>query len=172
MNSVAPAFERLRELNEAVALLSRSGQSIPAVMLTYSAIDILGSLSRPDPKQDATGIDFQNWVSTFMLPGSQLTTSALDLWAARCGFLHCLSPYSSLSRRGKAQEICYTLTRESSETANAAAKTSGQKVIVVFVPDFLGAYFIGAQRFAEKVEHDSSFRVLFDANSEHLFGVL
>ena len=168
----AQALERIRELIEAATVLHKNGGSIPSMVLAYSTIDIMGSLLRPDPNSDAKGSDFQKWVSDFMLPGSNLEATAVDLWAARCGFLHCLSPYSNISRSGKAKEICYALTSEVAEVARAAAKRAGKDVIVIYVPDFLRAFIIGAQRFAVAVDQDPDVRKLFDANAKGLFDVL
>jgi hypothetical protein len=165
------ALARIRGLTEGIRLLEQSGMSGAALVLTYSTIDILGSLLRPDSTQDAKRPDFQKWVTTFMLPRSTIGVSAIDLWAARCGLLHCLSPYSNLSRSGKAKEIAYASTPEMADTARAAAKADGLDVIVVLVSDFLKTFAIGAQRFAVAVDQDPEVERLFDMNYSSLFTV-
>lgn len=47
-------------------------RNLPALLLLYTAIDIVAGLDRPAKKKDATRADFRAWVDEFLLPGSGL----------------------------------------------------------------------------------------------------
>jgi hypothetical protein len=85
-------------------------QILPALVLLYTTIDVIGSLEHPR----ATGPTFKSWVATYMLP-SGLPCSAVDLYAARCGVLHTLTINSDLRRQGKARAILYAYGPASAE---------------------------------------------------------
>lgn len=78
---------------------------LPALMLTYSAIDIAGWLDSTGSEQ--VNVTFTRWVNSYMLPAKSLPCSALDLYGARCGLLHTLTSTSRLSGQGKAKHLAY-----------------------------------------------------------------
>jgi len=78
---------------------------LPALMLIYSGIDILASLERR--KGEGTKASFTRWVDEYLLKAVSLPCTSLELYAARCGILHTLTPESDLSRKGKAREVGY-----------------------------------------------------------------
>jgi hypothetical protein len=95
------------ELLAAVGDCFKNRRILPGLVLLYATIDILASLDRPDSKQDVTRDDFVAWVDAFLLPGSSLKCTGIDLHAARCGLLHTYAPGSRLSGEGKAKEMYY-----------------------------------------------------------------
>ena len=64
---------------------------IPALVLIYSAIDSISWVASNKENQQV-GKRFQAWVDTWMLHKYPLPCTALELYAARCGILHTLSP--------------------------------------------------------------------------------
>jgi len=67
-----------------------------AVVLAYSAIDNLAFLTMDQKQPDVTGADFRRVVSQYI--GSSVGATPDELWAARCGILHCHTAQSRLSR--------------------------------------------------------------------------
>jgi hypothetical protein len=80
---------------------------LPGLMLLYAHIDIAAALNRPASKSEVTRQDFKNWVDEYLLPNSNLSCTADDLYAARCGLLHTYMAESKSSREGKAKQIFY-----------------------------------------------------------------
>jgi len=78
-----------------------------ALILLYTLLDILASLSRPNGQLETTSDDFMRWVEEYLLPGNPLTCSAEDLWGFRCGMLHTLSEESSHTRKGKSRIVLH-----------------------------------------------------------------
>ena len=103
LKSIAATFH---QAFDAIRLLNQAQLVQPCLVVLYSTIDSIASLSSTHDR-DVTRQDFEGWVNRFLLPGSKLTCTSTDLYAARCGVLHSFSAYSSIQRRGKARLICY-----------------------------------------------------------------
>lgn len=97
----------LSELMSVIKYTLDSKKHLPTLILIYSTIDILSWLNRPASKPDVTKSDFISWVDQYLLPGSTLMCSSIDLYAARCGIVHSYQAESKLSREGKAKQIWY-----------------------------------------------------------------
>jgi len=95
------------ELEAAIQLTLNAKKHLPTLILIYSSIDILAWLNRPVTHPDVIRSDFIFWVDKYLLPGSNLNCSSLDLYAARCGIVHSYTAESKLSREGKAKQIWY-----------------------------------------------------------------
>jgi hypothetical protein len=78
----------------------------PALILTYSGIDAASWLCAEQPDGPVQNY-FVAWVEKYILLNGRFECSALDLWAARCGIVHTLTPSSRLARQGKVREILY-----------------------------------------------------------------
>jgi hypothetical protein len=77
---------------------------IPALILIYTAIDSVGWIASDNPKE-GVGTRFQNWVNNWMLNNGRLTCAAEELYAARCGVLHTLTPNSTLNEKKGVRKI-------------------------------------------------------------------
>ena len=98
-------LENISRHNKAIDLCLSNHLRMPALILIYSGIDIMAALGRPRDKDEATRSDFIEWCDSFMLNGSELSCTAIDLYAARCGIVHTYTMNSRLSKQGKAKEI-------------------------------------------------------------------
>src|SRR4051794_28242930 len=107
MNMFKHVTENVQDFVRAARLCLNTGLVLPCVALIYSAIDQLACLDRAPEHKDVQRDDFIKWVDTYLLPGSGLNCSAIDLYGARCGVLHSQSPQSRLSRLGEAKQLCY-----------------------------------------------------------------
>ncbi|MFH1618412.1 MAG: hypothetical protein ABIG11_00750 [bacterium] len=66
----------------------------PALILIYSAIDMLGWVDSGDA--DANKNSFLMWTEKYLLTQKAFGCTALDIYAARCGLLHTVTPFSRL----------------------------------------------------------------------------
>ena len=74
----------------------------PALILIYTGIDIAGWL---DAESDDTPVQesFIGWAQRYLLSAKPLPCTAIELYSARCGLLHTLTPDSRLSTTGDAR---------------------------------------------------------------------
>lgn len=139
----------------------------PALVLLYSALDILGSLIRPKTNADSSSKDFQMWVNRYLLRDPLLPATSVDLWGARCGILHTNSPNSPKSRRGRSKSIHYVIgDKDFAAFAQQTLPTDSPSVIVD-VDILFAAFTDGIAAFARDVQTDTALRdtVLFHASS-------
>ena len=78
----------------------------PALILIYSAIDSASWIASDNPNE-AVKIRFQDWVNKWVLNNDKLKCTAEELYAARCGILHSLTPNSTLSEKKGVRKIAY-----------------------------------------------------------------
>ena len=76
-----------------------------ALVLVYSAIDNLAFLTMDEKRGDVTGADFRRVAKQYI--GSSVGATADELWAARCGILHCHTADSKLSRERHILKLVY-----------------------------------------------------------------
>jgi hypothetical protein len=79
----------------------------PTLVLLYSAIDVAAWLSNDD-QNAKVGKRFMAWVDQYLLKAKPLHCTSADIYAARCGVVHKLSPDSDMSDQGKARQVCCT----------------------------------------------------------------
>lgn len=98
--------ESLLDLARGIETCREQKLHLPTLVLLYSAIDISAWMTNEDPKA-GVGKRFMAWVDQYLLKATPMDCTAADLYAARCGIVHTLSPDSDLSDKGKARRICY-----------------------------------------------------------------
>jgi len=99
--------ESINELLNGILLVHGEDLSIPALILLYVGIDFVASLDRRDPYKDVTRADFMAWVDRYLLPKSDFKCSSIDLYSARCGWVHTYTSKSRFVKTGEAKEIFY-----------------------------------------------------------------
>jgi hypothetical protein len=162
--------ERIKEMTGALEQLGRNGLILPMLMLSYSYMDIFASLVRLDVDADVKQKDFIAWVDRYMLPIGGCDLTALDLYAARCGILHTLSPTSRLSRKGEAREIMYV--KDSTIAAQERQRFASQNrthLVIVEIPVFLDAFVRAAECFFREIEADVALQERVRANARYIF---
>ena len=93
------------ELLASIIILLEAHHEKSALILVYSGIDILGALDTDDGQ--ASKASFVEWADRYMAPAAKLGCSALELYSARCGLLHALTPDTRLTKEGKARRFTY-----------------------------------------------------------------
>jgi hypothetical protein len=136
------------------ACIERKAQTA-SLILIYSAIDITAWLNNDDP--DArVGKRFMAWVDAYILKVAPLPCSAIDLYAARCGLLHTLTPESDLSNAGKARLICYAWGKASGEKLQAltVAARLDSRFAAVHIEALYKAWRDGLGLWIQELEQD------------------
>jgi hypothetical protein len=172
------------QLFSAIELCTAGRLRGAALILLYAAIDIAAWIG-----SDRTTVKarFTEWVDKYLLPGTSLKCSALDLYGARCGLLHSHSADSDLSRAGIVTELGYAwkpstaheleqLVQASVDLhARAGSKGQGDYFIAVQAEDLIGAFQKGVEVFLNDLDEDASkmeaasvktARVLSDLSTE------
>jgi hypothetical protein len=149
------AFEKAFQ---AIDLLCETELHQPCLVLLYSTIDAAAWLS-VSGEADVSRNAFTGWVDAFLLPGSSLECTALDLYGARCGILHSMSAFSALSRSGKVRTISYAWGSASlSELQGVLRYKRRDDIVAVHINDLRAALRSGFQVFLDKLGSDAQLR--------------
>src|SRR5262245_16115686 len=144
----------------------------PALILLYSGIDTAGWLDSPD--RDATRDSFLKWVDNYLLKAKPLACTALELYAARCGLLHTMTPDSRLSFEGKVRRICYAWGTASVESIQRTIDLTGKgtEYVAVHVNELYEGWRLGLLRFSNVLDGDLALRAHVHAKAGQFFADL
>jgi hypothetical protein len=92
------------ELLGSIATLLETHRERSALILLYAGVDILGAL---DSDGEATRQSFVTWADRYMTPATKLGCDALELYSARCGLIHALTPETRLTKEGRTRRFAY-----------------------------------------------------------------
>lgn len=125
-------------------------RTLPALALIYTIIDVLGSLERKEG--EGTRKAFIRWVEAHLLPDELLPCTALDLYAARCGVLHSLTPDADLVRKREARRLAYAWGKGSAaDLREIARRLKREDVIAIHVGDFIDAVDAAFKSYLEEL---------------------
>jgi hypothetical protein len=159
-------FVNLLSLGAGAEICIKNKHIGPALILIYSAIDTCGWLD--SDSAFATRRSFIDWTEKYLLRAKALQCSALDLYAARCGLLHTLTPDSQLSAEGKARRICYAWGKGKAQDLQRMINLSNKQstYVAVHVAELYEAWRLGLIDFTEKLQGDpvGKSKVLAKAN--------
>jgi hypothetical protein len=141
----------------------------PALVLIYVGIDFVANLSRPEDQSEVRRTDFVNWAERYMQCESQLGVSGLDLYAARCGFLHSYSMNSRLSEQGKAKRIIYAWGNVSTEEPMRLLKSLGLSEVMLKIEDLYLSYVDGLATFSTALDNDRDLAMRVEQRSRKFF---
>lgn len=124
---------------EAAELCRSHALDVPMLVLIYTALDTLAWALYGDSSNNVRQ-RFTSLCDTYILPGSTLQCTALELYAARCSILHTLGWESELSKTDKARSIFYSFGTDDPTIAQAAIEiTNPGKFISVKADNLLAA---------------------------------
>lgn len=155
-------LQNIKTLDAAIQDCLACGRILPALVLIYAGIDIIGSLEG-DPK-DGVQKSFTRWVDLYMLTNPKLECTALELYGARCGMVHTLTANSRLSREGKARTIIYAWGSAAANDLRESAKRLGRTHVVVHVNNLHDAFHSGILQWEDEVKRDAQRRKRVEAN--------
>jgi hypothetical protein len=142
---------------EASELCIEQRLQLPALILIYVGIDIAGWLASRTNRGVRTS--FTAFVEKYMLPGSLLAASPLDLYAARCAVLHTYTAESDLSAHGKARTIGYACGKTNAQDLQTSFARSGRTdMVAVHISDLFAAFRQGVDQLTADVSADVSWR--------------
>jgi len=149
-------FERnADEFLMAVEACLKSRLKLPGLLLLYAGIDIMAWLNRPESHIDVQRSVFIGWADKYLLPGTGLACSAIDLYAARCSLLHSYTADSRLSREGRAKQIFYTWGTVCAEDLQERIdNVETLSAVAVHVEHLFHAFRIGVGRFKQSLSND------------------
>lgn len=152
----------IAQLQAAAELLLRAQLNMPALLLIYAGIDILGAIDRPRDQDESTGEDFRAWADQYLTPEQSLGCTADDLWGARCGLLHTYTSESRHTHKGLAKEVLYAWGIGKSEDYNSVLQQLGfgDKAVAVQVEALYRSFSDGIIRFIKCLEADEERREL------------
>ncbi len=134
---------------------------MPALVLIYSAIDTVSWIASDDEDQ-SVGERFRTWVNVWMLQKYPLPCTALELYAARCGILHTLTPDSTLSKKKDVRRISYAWgTGKQKDLDESIKLTKYPGIVAVNTNDIVSSFKNGFADFIEALEKDKEKRELF-----------
>lgn len=147
--STTIVFEYAHKMTDAMIVLRDSGHTVPALMLTYAAIDQMAWLAAPQER--TTNADFKKWVSTYMLANNPMNVTVDELWEARNGLLHTGTAESFANQRD-------TSIRKVFYTVGGAENTVNNDPTVVFVNagDFFARFLNAVMWFISAMDADSA----------------
>jgi len=113
------------------------------MILIFSIIDILGWMAYGDMSVKKR---FTYWLDTFATLNNSV--SSLDLYSARCGVLHTMTPKSDLSKKLKAKQLYYSWGDSSSELLKESIKLTGKEnVSVIHINELFEIIKVGYNNF-------------------------
>lgn len=129
---------------------------LPCLILVYSGIEIIARMdSKPN---EPTRSYFTRWVDRYILAKGHFTATALDLYAARCGVVHALSPDSDLYRDGKARRICYAWGNADVVALGDAISTLEADLVSIQLDKLVEAFRYGIAEFMDDLTNDEIAR--------------
>lgn len=143
----------LKSIIQAVDLCLENKLILPALILIYSGIDIVGSLEREEG--ETSKASFIKWANTYLLKEKSLGCSDQDLYAARCGILHTASAESNLSKSGKALKVYYAWgTAESNDLRKTGKLIDREDNVVIHVSDLFTGFKLGITHHMKDISED------------------
>ncbi len=142
---------------------------LSALVLAYSTIDHLSWLSLPAGEEEVTRQHFMSWTDRYVLPNTSLECSSADLYGARCGLIHTLTPDSRMAEQGKAVKINYSWGNQP-PYPRKKLEEFGVGAIMIHVDTLCRAIEQGAQRFWEDMEKDKERLTLVNQRAKKFLG--
>ena len=147
--------------------------TIPSLILIYSAIDSVSWIASEDPNE-GVGLRFKKWVDTWMLKDSKLQCNAEEIYSARCGILHTLTPNSTLSQNKGIRQIAYAWGKAKNEDLmeSISELSMTDNLVSVHLEDLFLAFRRGFADYLEYVFNNEDEKVKFLSKSGQHFSNL
>ena len=135
---------------------------LPALILIYTAIDSVGWIASEDPSE-GVGTRFKNWVNVWMLKNGKLKCTAEELYAARCGVLHTLTPNSTLSEKKGVRKIAYAWGKAKHEELeeSISALSMSDNIASVHLEDLFWSFREGFADYLDQIFSSNKEREKF-----------
>jgi hypothetical protein len=145
--------------------------AVPALVLIYTAIDSVSWIASADENQPV-GKRFRNWVDKWMLQKHPLPCTAEELYAARCGILHTLTPLSNLTKQKGVRQIAYVWGNAKQKDLEDSIKILEYPgLVAVHVDDIFSSFRNGFADFIGMLENDPKQKKLFEEKAKKHFAI-
>lgn len=155
------------QLLQAIEHCEKNNLVVPTLVMVYSAIDSVSWLASGDSKE--SGKAFKRWVTDWMLNDPKIKCTAEELYAARCGLVHTLTPTSSTTSKG-VRKIAYSWGSGENDDLERLIKISASEETVtsVHLSDLIQAFRTGVADCLDQIYNDPERKRAFDKKcSEH-----
>lgn len=152
--SIDSFIKNLTDLDLAIKTCVEARLVLPALVLIYTGMDIVASIERKPG--DKVGPSFTFWVDRYVLKDRQLPCTSIELYAARCGILHTLTPESDLARAGKARHIVYAWGSGAPLDLQKAARRMATDIVVLHIEDLRWAFLEGTKLWFQDIHSDTA----------------
>lgn len=144
---------------------------VPALVLVYSAIDSVSWLAADGSKD--SGKYFRTWVAKWILKDPRIKCSAEELYAARCGLVHTLTPTSSMTQKG-VRKIAYSWGSSDNALLDSVLKNGEleSQLASIHLSDLIEAFRNGMADYMEYVDRDPALRAAFEKKCEEHFAYI
>lgn len=158
----------LYDMGESLKYNLAGGFINAAIILLFSYLDAMASLTRPEKQAKVTGSDFIKWANKYMKtdPNQPYQYDGGDLYGARCGILHRYSPYSDISNAGNCRLFVY-----SNYPDHKYNPLVDSDLVVISAPRFIDDFFKAIALFMKDLLSDSRLRALVTARMSELFAI-
>ena len=164
-------YDNFQSILKSIGLCMEKKHILPALMLTYSAIDIVGGLERK--KGEGTKASFIRFVDGYLLRAKPLGCTALELFGARCGILHAAAAESDLFKKGKVRMVIYAWGKGDVEKIRKSTeRLERYDIVAVHVSDLVEAFRDGLANYLDKVYEDEDRIKLVEMNAEKIFSLM
>ena len=134
---------------------------LPALVLIFTAIDSIAWAASEDDNS-GVGNRFQSWVNTWMLQKYPLPCTAIELYAARCGVLHTLTPNADLNKDKNIRRISYAWgTANQKDLEESINRLEFPGLVAVHVNDIYSSLKNGFDDYIESLDKDLPKRERF-----------
>jgi hypothetical protein len=152
--SEANLLKNYFQLISAIELCIEQKLVMPALVLIYTGIDSVSWLSAAEPTR-SVGDRFQSWVLEWMYAVRPLSCTPEELYAARCGLLHTLTPNSTLTERKNVRRIAYAWGKgEQKDLNDSIATLKYEGLVGIHINDLFESFRFGFSAFLEKTMND------------------
>lgn len=127
-----------------------------ALILVFSGIDSMAFLGAPASQNEVKREDFVAWSERYIRFEGEHQLTGLDLYGARCGFLHTYGAVSRLSREGHCRNVVYGYRQDRQRCAPVIFRPEvDPTMVIVSIEALADAFLRGVDRslvdlFAEK----------------------
>lgn len=157
--------KRVESHVKAIDLCLENRLGTPALILIYTCIDVMATLSRPALTKKTGPRHFIAWAERHMNCQDRLGVSGLDLYAARCGIVHTGTTESSLSDDGRARRMSYAWGDRQRSEPMALMQKPGRATVVLRIEDLADALRAGIASFGGTLAEDPDAAALVERRS-------
>jgi hypothetical protein len=164
-------FETYTKMISAIQLCINQSLGIPALVLIYAFIDSVSWMDNSTDNERNAGKRFQKWVNDWMLKDKKMSCTAEELYAARCGVLHTLTPDSSLSKNKGIRQIGYAFGKANLKSVEENARVRGvdRNFAFIHLRDLFESFKLGLVNYLDQTLKDEKKAERFKKKAEQHF---